>query len=52
MGPQHPSTGVLKVVLDLEGERIVKATPVMATFIAGREAGRTEARIITHSAYR
>src|SRR2546428_696069 len=30
MGPQHPSThGVLKVVLALEGERIVKATPVM-----------------------
>ena len=30
MGPQHPSThGVLKVILELEGERLVKSTPVM-----------------------
>ncbi|MGH7274119.1 MAG: NADH dehydrogenase (quinone) subunit D [Nitrospiria bacterium] len=38
MGPQHPSThGVLKVILDLEGERIVKATPVMGFLHRGVE---------------
>jgi NADH dehydrogenase I D subunit len=38
MGPQHPSThGVLKVVLDLEGERIVKSTPVMGFLHRGVE---------------
>ena len=38
MGPQHPAThGVLKVVLDLEGERIVKATPVMGYLHRGVE---------------
>ena len=38
MGPQHPSThGVLKVVLELEGERIVKATPVMGYLHRGVE---------------
>ncbi len=38
MGPQHPSThGVLKVVLDLEGERIAKATPVLGFLHRGVE---------------
>jgi NADH-quinone oxidoreductase subunit D len=38
MGPQHPSThGVLKVVLALEGERIVKATPVLGFLHRGVE---------------
>jgi len=38
MGPQHPSThGVLKIVLSLEGERIVKATPVMGFLHRGVE---------------
>ncbi|PIS38420.1 MAG: NADH-quinone oxidoreductase subunit D, partial [Nitrospirae bacterium CG08_land_8_20_14_0_20_52_24] len=28
MGPQHPSThGVLRLVLDVDGERVVKAEP-------------------------
>src|SRR5207247_6330352 len=38
MGPQHAGThGVLKVVLALEGERIVKATPVMGYLHRGVE---------------
>ena len=38
MGPQHPSThGVLKVILELEGERLVKSTPVMGYLHRGVE---------------
>ena len=38
MGPQHPSThGVLKVILELEGERLVKSTPVMGFLHRGVE---------------
>jgi NADH dehydrogenase I D subunit len=38
MGPQHPSThGVLKIVLELEGERIIKATPVLGFLHRGVE---------------
>ena len=38
MGQQHTSThGVLKVILELEGERIVKATPVMGFLHRGVE---------------
>ncbi len=38
MGPQHPSThGVLKIVLTLEGEKIVKADPVMGFLHRGVE---------------
>jgi len=30
MGPQHPSThGVLRVQLDIDGETVVKARPVL-----------------------
>ncbi|MEK7825362.1 MAG: nickel-dependent hydrogenase large subunit, partial [Nitrospirota bacterium] len=38
MGPQHPAThGVLRVVLDLEGEKIVKATPYLGYLHRGVE---------------
>jgi NADH-quinone oxidoreductase subunit D len=38
MGPQHPSThGVLRVVLELDGERIVKATPEIGYLHTGIE---------------
>jgi len=38
IGPQHPAThGVLRVVLDLDGERIVKATPVIGYMHRGFE---------------
>ena len=38
MGPQHPSThGVLQVALELDGERIVKATPVLGYLHRGIE---------------
>ena len=38
MGPQHPSThGVLKVILELEGERLVKSTPVKGYLHRGVE---------------
>ena len=38
MGPQHPAThGVLRVVLELDGETIVKATPVIGYLHTGIE---------------
>src|ERR687887_902665 len=38
IGPQHPSThGVLRVVLELDGERIVKAEPVIGYMHRGAE---------------
>jgi NADH-quinone oxidoreductase subunit D len=38
MGPQHPSThGVLRVVLEMDGEIIVKATPVLGYLHRGIE---------------
>ncbi len=38
MGPQHPSThGVLRIVLDLEGEKIIKATPHLGYLHRGVE---------------
>lgn len=38
MGPQHPSThGVLRIILDLDGERVVKAQPVVGYLHTGIE---------------
>ncbi len=38
MGPQHPSThGVLRVELDLEGETVIKTTPVIGYLHTGIE---------------
>lgn len=38
MGPQHPSThGVLRVILELDGERVVKAKPVVGYLHTGIE---------------
>jgi len=38
MGPQHPAThGVLRIILDLEGETIVKATPDLGYLHRGVE---------------
>ncbi len=38
MGPQHPSThGVLRVVLELDGETVIKATPVVGYLHTGIE---------------
>jgi NADH-quinone oxidoreductase subunit D len=38
LGPQHPSThGVLRVVLELDGEKILKATPDIGYLHSGKE---------------
>jgi NADH-quinone oxidoreductase subunit D len=38
MGPQHPSThGVLRVVLELDGENVMKAVPVLGYLHTGME---------------
>jgi len=53
MGPQHPAThGVLRVVLELEGERIVKATPDLGYLHRGVEKlseALTYQQIIPHT---
>ncbi|WP_447977979.1 NADH dehydrogenase (quinone) subunit D [Candidatus Nitrospira bockiana] len=53
MGPQHPSThGVLRVVLDLDGERISKATPDLGYLHRGVEKlaeGLNYMQIIPHT---
>jgi NADH-quinone oxidoreductase subunit D len=46
MGPQHPSThGVLRVILEMEGEVITKATPVLGYLHRGIE------KIAEHKTY-
>ncbi len=53
MGPQHPAThGVLRMVLELEGERIVKATPDLGYLHRGVEKlceGLAYQQIIPHT---
>jgi len=53
MGPQHPSThGVLRVVLELDGERVVKATPDLGYLHRGVEKlaeGLVYMQIIPHT---
>src|SRR6476619_5762948 len=53
MGPQHPSThGVVRVVLELDGERIVKATPDLGYLHRGVEKlaeGLAYMQIIQHT---
>ena len=53
MGPQHPSThGVLRIVLELDGERIVKATPDLGYLHRGVEKlseGLIYMQIIPHT---
>ena len=53
MGPQHPAThGVLKVILELEGERLVKSTPVLGYLHRGVEKlaeGGTYHQFIPHT---
>ena len=40
MGPQHPSThGVLRVVLEMDGEIVVKAQPIIGYLHTGIEIG-------------
>lgn len=51
MGPQHPSThGVLRVILEMEGEVIIKATPVVGYLHRGIEKiaeNKTYQQIVT-----
>lgn len=38
MGPQHPSThGVLRLMLDLEGETVLKVNPMVGYLHSGKE---------------
>jgi len=51
MGPQHPSThGVLRVVLELDGENVVKAEPIIGYLHTGIEKNceaKTYAQVVT-----
>lgn len=53
MGPQHPAThGVLRMILELEGEKIVRATPDLGYLHRGVEKlceGLTYQQIIPHT---
>jgi NADH-quinone oxidoreductase subunit D len=51
MGPQHPSThGVLRVVLELDGENVVKAEPIIGYLHTGIEKNceaKTYSQVVT-----
>src|SRR3989337_1795762 len=48
MGPQHPSThGVLRLILELEGETVLKVTPVIGYLHTGMEK-LAEHRLYAH----
>jgi NADH-quinone oxidoreductase subunit D len=51
MGPQHPSThGVLRLVLELNGERVVKAEPIIGYLHTGIEKtceAKTYSQVVT-----
>lgn len=51
MGPQHPSThGVLRLILELEGERVVKAEPIIGYLHTGIEKtceAKTYSQVVT-----
>jgi NADH-quinone oxidoreductase subunit D len=51
MGPQHPSThGVLRLLLELDGERVVKADPVIGYLHTGIEKtaeAKTYSQVVT-----
>ncbi len=47
MGPQHPAThGVLRLVLDLDGEVIVNVTPYVGYLHRGIEKLRGEPQLL------
>src|ERR1700729_985398 len=51
MGPQHPSThGVLRLILELNGERVVKAEPIIGYLHTGIEKtceAKTYSQVVT-----
>ncbi|MEA1980331.1 MAG: NADH dehydrogenase (quinone) subunit D [candidate division Zixibacteria bacterium] len=49
MGPQHPSThGVLRVILELDGEKVIKAEPVVGYLHTGIEQ-QMESKLYYHA---
>ena len=42
LGPQHPATGVLRVLLRLDGETIIKAVPELGLFASRLRKNRRE----------
>ena len=52
MGPQHPSThGVLRVLLELDGETVVRAVPDLGYLHTGIEKSCGEDLLASHHAH-